>query len=58
MNSSSGVGGPARESLADLYKHDFWIEENQRHVPAHYRLQKSARIINAICSTSVAGQRH
>ena len=48
MNSSAGVGGPARESAADLYKHDFWIKENQKHVPAHYRLQKSARIINAI----------
>ena len=48
MSSSAGVGGPARESAADLYKHDFWIKENQKHVPAHYRLQKSARIINAI----------
>jgi cyclopropane fatty-acyl-phospholipid synthase-like methyltransferase len=48
MNSSIGLGGPARESVADRYKHDFWIKENQRHIPAHYRLRKSARIINAI----------
>ena len=48
MDSSTGVGGSARESVADLYKHDFWIKENQKHVPAHYRLQKSARLINAI----------
>jgi SAM-dependent methyltransferase len=48
MSSSAGVGGPARESAADVYKRDFWVEENQKHVPAHYRLQKSARIINAI----------
>jgi SAM-dependent methyltransferase len=37
-----------RERVADLYKHDFWIEENQKHVPAHYRLRKSARIVNGI----------
>ena len=48
MSNSAGIGGPARESTADLYKRDFWIKENQKHVPAHYRLQKSARIINAI----------
>jgi len=48
MSSSTGVGGQAREGAADIYKRDFWIEENQKHIPAHYRLQKSARIINAI----------
>jgi SAM-dependent methyltransferase len=48
MSSSAGVGGPARESAADIYKRDFWIKENRKHVPAHYRLQKSARIINAL----------
>jgi SAM-dependent methyltransferase len=37
-----------RESVADRYKHDFWIKENQRHIPAHYRLRKSARIVNAL----------
>ena len=48
MGSSAGMGGPAREGAADLYKRDFWIKENQKHIPAHYRLQKSARIINDI----------
>jgi len=47
MNGSAHVGG-AGDSVADLYKRDFWIKENRKHVPAHYRLQKSARIINAI----------
>jgi SAM-dependent methyltransferase len=47
VSSSAGVGGHARESAADIYKRDFWIKENRKHVPAHYRLQKSARIINA-----------
>jgi len=48
MNSSVDSGGPAREGAADRYKRDFWIKENQKHVPSHYRLQKSARIINGI----------
>jgi SAM-dependent methyltransferase len=48
MSNSAGIGRPAREGVADLYKRDFWIKENRKHVPAHYRLQKSARIINAI----------
>jgi SAM-dependent methyltransferase len=48
MTSSAGVGGPARESAADRYKRDFWIRENRKHVPAHYRLRKSARLVNAL----------
>jgi len=48
MSSSTGVGGQAREGAAEIYKRDFWIKENRKHIPAHYRLQKSARIINAI----------
>ncbi len=52
MSSSAGVGEPTREGTADLYKRDFWIKENRKHIPAHYRLQKSARIIN-----DLAGQR-
>jgi SAM-dependent methyltransferase len=51
MSNSADVGGPARESAADRYKRDFWISENRKHVPAHYRLQKSARIINSIAGT-------
>ena len=48
MTSSADVGGAARETAAEFYKRDFWIKENQKHVPAHYRLRKSARIVNAI----------
>ena len=48
MSGSAGVDEPAREGVAELYKRDFWIKENRKHVPAHYRLQKSARLINAI----------
>jgi cyclopropane fatty-acyl-phospholipid synthase-like methyltransferase len=46
--SSTGADEPARGSVAERYKRDFWIKENQKHVPAHYRLQKSARIINGL----------
>jgi SAM-dependent methyltransferase len=48
VSSSVGIGGPSRESGADRYKREFWIRENRKHVPAHYRLQKSARIINGL----------
>jgi SAM-dependent methyltransferase len=48
VSSSAGVDEPARESVAEFYKRDFWIGENRKHVPAHYRLQKSAHLINAI----------
>jgi SAM-dependent methyltransferase len=48
MSGAAGIGDPARESAAEQYKRDFWVKENRKHVPAHYRLQKSARVINAI----------
>jgi SAM-dependent methyltransferase len=35
-------------STAQYYKKDFWIKENRKHIPAHYRLQKAARIVNNI----------
>jgi cyclopropane fatty-acyl-phospholipid synthase-like methyltransferase len=47
-NGSANVEGPALESRVDFYKRDFWIKENQKHIPAHYRLRKSAQLINAI----------
>jgi SAM-dependent methyltransferase len=53
MASSAGVCGRARESAADRYKRDFWIRENRKHVPAHYRLQKSARLVNALAGREV-----
>jgi SAM-dependent methyltransferase len=48
VSSTPSVGEPAHESVAGRYKRDFWIKENKKHVPPHYRLQKSARIINAL----------
>src|ERR1700749_4654155 len=48
MNGSAGIDEPGGEGVSEHYKRDFWINENKKHVPAHYRLQKSARIINAL----------
>jgi cyclopropane fatty-acyl-phospholipid synthase-like methyltransferase len=48
VNASADDGLSAREGVAALYKHEFWIKENRKHVPAHYRLKKSAQIVNAI----------
>jgi SAM-dependent methyltransferase len=46
--SSGDTGGGDREGVAELYKRDFWIKENKKHTQVHYRLEKSARIINAM----------
>jgi len=40
--------GGASGGTAQYYKKDFWIKENQKHIPAHYRLQKTAGIVNGI----------
>jgi SAM-dependent methyltransferase len=48
VNDSASAAGVAPGNAAKFYKRDFWIKENQKHVPAHYRLQKAARKINAI----------
>ena len=48
MNDSSSAAGVAPRNAAKFYKRDFWINENRKHVPAHYRLQKAARKLNAI----------
>lgn len=48
MNSSANAGGAAAENIAQSHKRDFWIQENQKHLPPHYRLQKAARIVNGI----------
>ncbi len=49
VNALAG-DGPGR--VVKYYKREFWIQENQRHIPAHYRLRKLARVI-----TKVAGGR-
>jgi SAM-dependent methyltransferase len=38
----------AVEKIAESHKRDFWIEENKKHVPAHYRLQKCARVVSRL----------
>jgi cyclopropane fatty-acyl-phospholipid synthase-like methyltransferase len=48
MSDLGDFNGSAREKVAERYKRDFWIRENKKHTPAHYRLRKSARIVNAL----------
>jgi SAM-dependent methyltransferase len=42
------AGGGQSGSVAESYKRDFWIQENLKHATPHYRLQKTARIVNRI----------
>lgn len=49
MTSPAAPDGSAG-SIAQQYKRDFWIKENLNHVPAHYRLQKTARIVNGVAA--------
>lgn len=46
--TEASAGSNAAEKIAESHKRDFWIEENQKHVPVHYRLRKCGRVINAI----------
>jgi SAM-dependent methyltransferase len=52
MNDAAGerLTSPSESSgsIAQSYKKDFWIKENQKHIPAHYRLRKAARIVNRL----------
>jgi SAM-dependent methyltransferase len=48
VNGSVDAGGASPDSIAESHKRDFWITENKKHVPPHYRLQKAARIVNDI----------
>ena len=44
------AGAFTSENIAESHKRDFWINENKKHIPAHYRLQKCGRIINAVAA--------
>lgn len=35
---------------ANYRKREFWIQENQKHIPAHYRLRKLARIVTKVAA--------
>jgi SAM-dependent methyltransferase len=49
-NSQDTAPGSSAGSIAgsNSYKRDFWIKENLKHAEPHYRLQKTARLINRI----------
>jgi len=44
----NGLVGDGSARAATYYKREFWIQENQKHIPAHYRLHKLARIITRL----------
>ena len=40
------------QGIRAAYKRDFWVQENRKHVPAHHRLRKVARVANHIAQSS------
>jgi SAM-dependent methyltransferase len=49
-SAASVDNGESSGSAVRYYKRDFWIKENQKHIPAHYRLQKASRIVNKVAA--------
>jgi SAM-dependent methyltransferase len=47
LSDSAEARDIASENIAKAYKRDFWVKENRKHAVPHYRLRKTARIINA-----------
>lgn len=49
LNAEETAGQEANSSkIAEAHKRDFWIKENRKHIPVHFRLSKCARIVNAV----------
>jgi SAM-dependent methyltransferase len=49
MNNPTGEGSVSEGNIGDtLHKRDFWSQENLRYSRPHFRLEKSARIINRL----------
>lgn len=48
MTDPIGAGSCTPDRIAESHKRDFWINENRKHIPEHYRLQKCGRIVNAL----------
>ena len=52
MDNPTHVQDAARANVAQAHKRDFWIRENKKHTPPHYRLRKTAWIVNQVAGTS------
>ena len=50
-SSARAFGGPGALSNARVYKREFWAGESPKFSVPHYRLNKSARLINAIAGS-------
>jgi SAM-dependent methyltransferase len=44
-------GQGTRAGVAESHKRDFWIQENKKHTPAHYRLRKTGLVVNRVAGT-------
>ncbi|HEX4830196.1 MAG TPA: class I SAM-dependent methyltransferase [Trebonia sp.] len=44
----TNASGDSRALVAESHKRDFWIQENKKHTPAHYRLRKTGAIVNQV----------
>ncbi|MGB6456965.1 MAG: methyltransferase domain-containing protein [Streptosporangiaceae bacterium] len=49
-SDASVLPGEDAGRAARYYKREFWIEENRKHIPAHYRLRKLTRIISKVAA--------
>ena len=45
---------PNERAAGELYKKDFWRDENRRYTRPHYRLEKAARLVNKIAGDKPA----
>ena len=45
-----GAARPGTGRVAESYKRDFWAKENLKHAEPHFRLQKTARLVNRIAA--------
>jgi SAM-dependent methyltransferase len=51
VDNPTHASADSRASVAESHKRDFWIQENKKHTPAHYRLRKTGSIINQVAGT-------
>jgi SAM-dependent methyltransferase len=49
-HESGAAEATGRGRVAESYKRDFWATENRKHAEPHFRLQKTARLVDRIAS--------
>jgi SAM-dependent methyltransferase len=51
VDKSADAEGAVRAGVAESHKRDFWIQENKKHTPPHYRLRKTGRVVNRVAGS-------